>query len=93
MRKGWTVDDAYVFVDDGVSGAEFANRRTEAIEFDNHRNLVSHKRPPRRIDSADRQIAQGLGGLMSVTGEPGHGPMRVGIAVADSAAGLYCALG
>jgi site-specific DNA recombinase len=25
-RKGWTVDDAYVFVDDGISGAEFANR-------------------------------------------------------------------
>ncbi len=39
------------------------------------------------------QIAQGLGGLMSVTGEPGQGPMRVGIAVADSTAGLYCALG
>jgi len=39
------------------------------------------------------QIAQGLGGLMSVTGKPGEGPMRAGIAVADSAAGLYCALG
>src|SRR5262245_52586063 len=25
-REGWTVDDAYVFVDDGISGAEFANR-------------------------------------------------------------------
>ena len=25
-RKGWTVDDACVFVDDGISGAEFANR-------------------------------------------------------------------
>lgn len=39
------------------------------------------------------QIAQGMGGLMSVTGEAGRGPMRVGIAVADSSAGLYCALG
>ena len=39
------------------------------------------------------QIAQGLGGLMSVTGAPGEGPMRAGIAVADSSAGLYCALG
>ncbi|MEO1711413.1 MAG: CoA transferase, partial [Pseudomonadota bacterium] len=29
------------------------------------------------------QIAQGMGGLMSVTGEPGRGPMRVGIPVAD----------
>ena len=26
MRKGWTVDDVYVYVDDGISGAEFANR-------------------------------------------------------------------
>lgn len=39
------------------------------------------------------QIAQGMGGLMSVTGEPERGPMRVGIAVADSTAGLYCAIG
>lgn len=39
------------------------------------------------------QIAQGMGGLMSITGQPGGGPMRVGIAVADSSAGLYCALG
>ncbi|MDB5600485.1 MAG: CoA transferase [Xanthobacteraceae bacterium] len=39
------------------------------------------------------QIAQGIGGLMSITGEPGHGPMRVGIPVADLTAGLFCALG
>jgi crotonobetainyl-CoA:carnitine CoA-transferase CaiB-like acyl-CoA transferase len=39
------------------------------------------------------QIAQGMGGLMSVTGEPGHGPMRVGIPVADLTAGMFCALG
>ena len=26
QRKGWTVDDAYVFVDDGISGAEFDKR-------------------------------------------------------------------
>ncbi len=39
------------------------------------------------------QIAQGLGGLMSVTGLPGQGPVRTGIAVADSATGLYAALG
>jgi formyl-CoA transferase len=39
------------------------------------------------------QIAQGMGGLMSVTGLPGQGPVRAGIAVADVAAGLYCALG
>ena len=39
------------------------------------------------------QIAQGMGGLMSVTGAPGKGPMRVGIPVADLTAGLFCALG
>ena len=39
------------------------------------------------------QIAQGMGGLMSITGEPGKGPMRVGIPVADLTAGLFCAMG
>ena len=39
------------------------------------------------------QIVQGLGGLMSITGAPEHGPMRVGIAVADLTAGNLLALG
>jgi crotonobetainyl-CoA:carnitine CoA-transferase CaiB-like acyl-CoA transferase len=39
------------------------------------------------------QIAQGMGGLMSVTGPPGSGPVRAGIPVADLAAGLYLAVG
>jgi len=39
------------------------------------------------------QIAQGMSGLMSVTGEPGRGPMRTGAAIADMAAGLFAALG
>ena len=39
------------------------------------------------------QIAQGMGGLMSVTGIQGQGPVRAGIPVADLSAGLYCALG
>lgn len=39
------------------------------------------------------QIAQGMGGLMWVTGLPGQGPVRAGIAVADTAAGLYAANG
>jgi formyl-CoA transferase len=38
------------------------------------------------------QIAQGLGGLMSITGEPGRGPMRVGVAVNDVMAGTLLAL-
>jgi formyl-CoA transferase len=39
------------------------------------------------------QIVQGMGGLMSITGLPGQGPVRVGIAVADMAAGTILALG
>ncbi len=39
------------------------------------------------------QIIQGMGGLMSVTGHPGGGPVRAGLAVADMSAGLYAALG
>jgi crotonobetainyl-CoA:carnitine CoA-transferase CaiB-like acyl-CoA transferase len=39
------------------------------------------------------QIAQGMSGLMGVTGEPGGTPMRSGAAIADVAAGLYAALG
>ncbi len=39
------------------------------------------------------QIAQGLGGLMSITGLPGQGPVRVGIPVADLTAGLLLAHG
>ena len=37
------------------------------------------------------QIAQGMGGLMSITGEPGSGPMRVGIPICDLTAGLLLA--
>jgi len=39
------------------------------------------------------QIAQGMGGLMSITGAPGEGPMRAGIPVADLTAGMYGAMG
>ncbi|CAL78955.1 putative Formyl-CoA transferase [Bradyrhizobium sp. ORS 278] len=39
------------------------------------------------------QIAQGMGGLMSITGAPGEGPMRAGIPIADLSAGLSCAMG
>jgi len=39
------------------------------------------------------QIAQGMGGLMSITGLPGQGPVRAGIPVADLSAGLFAALG
>src|SRR5881275_3718932 len=39
------------------------------------------------------QIAQGMGGLMSITGIPGQGPVRVGIPVADLTAGMFLAHG
>ena len=37
------------------------------------------------------QIAQGMDGLMSITGAPGRGPMRVGIPIADLCAVLFAA--
>jgi formyl-CoA transferase len=39
------------------------------------------------------QIAQGMGGLMSITGLPGQGPVRVGVPIADLSAGNLLALG
>ena len=39
------------------------------------------------------QIAQGLGGMMSVTGLPDHGPVRAGVAISDITAGLQLAIG
>jgi crotonobetainyl-CoA:carnitine CoA-transferase CaiB-like acyl-CoA transferase len=39
------------------------------------------------------QIAQGMGGLMSVTGLPGQGPVRVGVPIADLSAGMFLAMG
>ena len=39
------------------------------------------------------QVAQGMSGLMSVTGLPGQGPVRAGIAIGDSSAGMFLAFG
>ena len=39
------------------------------------------------------QVVQGMSGLMSITGEPGRGPMRVGIAISDTAAGMFLGQG
>lgn len=39
------------------------------------------------------QITQGTSGLMSITGEPGKGPMRVGIAISDTSAGMFLGQG
>ncbi len=48
---------------------------------------------PYRMRPGFDQIAQGMGGLMSVTGLPGQGPVRAGIPVADLTAGLFAAQG
>ena len=39
------------------------------------------------------QIIQGMSGLMSVTGKPGDGPMRVGVAISDTSAGMFLGQG
>jgi crotonobetainyl-CoA:carnitine CoA-transferase CaiB-like acyl-CoA transferase len=48
---------------------------------------------PYRERAGFDQIAQGMGGLMSITGLPGQGPVRAGIPVADLCAGILCAQG
>jgi len=48
---------------------------------------------PLSAKGAVDQVIQGMGGLMSITGDPGGPPMRVGIAIADMAAGLMLANG
>src|SRR6202007_448084 len=48
---------------------------------------------PHSVRPGFDQIAQGMGGLMSITGLPGQGPVRAGIPVADLSAGLLAALG
>lgn len=48
---------------------------------------------PYRDRAGFDQVAQGMGGLMGVTGLPGQGPVRAGIPVADLSAGLFAAIG
>jgi crotonobetainyl-CoA:carnitine CoA-transferase CaiB-like acyl-CoA transferase len=48
---------------------------------------------PSRERAGVVQIIQGMRGLMSITGEPGRGPMRVGIAISDTSAGMFLGQG
>ncbi len=48
---------------------------------------------PYRDRAGVDQIAQGMGGLMSITGLPGQGPVRVGVPIADLSAGMFLAIG
>jgi crotonobetainyl-CoA:carnitine CoA-transferase CaiB-like acyl-CoA transferase len=49
-------------------------------------------RGPKRERPGSDTILQGYSGLMSITGNDASGPVRVGTPVADTAAGVYCAL-
>lgn len=48
---------------------------------------------PYRLRPGFDMIAQAMGGMMSVTGQPGQGPARAGIPLADLSSGLYAAIG
>ncbi len=48
---------------------------------------------PERLRPALDIVVQGMGGIMSITGEPGGPPVRPGISLGDIAAGLYTAIG
>jgi crotonobetainyl-CoA:carnitine CoA-transferase CaiB-like acyl-CoA transferase len=48
---------------------------------------------PYRDRAGFDQVAQGMGGLMWITGLPGQGPVRAGIPVADLGAGIFTAMG
>jgi crotonobetainyl-CoA:carnitine CoA-transferase CaiB-like acyl-CoA transferase len=70
----------------------------EALKAVNPRIILASisgfgQRGPYKTRAGFDQIAQGMGGLMGVTGEPGTPPMRAGIAVADSSSGVFAATG
>ncbi len=48
--------------------------------------------PYRMLPGYD-QVAQGMGGIMSITGEPGGPPIKVGVAIADISGGMFAAYG
>ena len=48
--------------------------------------------PYRMLPGYD-QVAQGMGGIMSITGEPGGPPLKVGVAIADITVGMFAAYG
>ena len=48
---------------------------------------------PYRTKAAYDMVVQGYGGLMSITGDPGDTPKRVGISIGDLAAGLFATIG
>ena len=72
-------------------GYEAMARGQSAADLRQHLGLRADG--PYRVRPGFDQIAQGMGGLMSITGLPGQGPVRVGIPIADLCAGIFCAHG
>jgi crotonobetainyl-CoA:carnitine CoA-transferase CaiB-like acyl-CoA transferase len=93
------VDAADVFLENWRPGVKHRLNLSPSLLLERNPSLVYGSISGFGQDGpyADRpgvdQIAQGLGGLMSVTGPPGSGPWRVGVAVTDSVAGAYLAQG
>ena len=48
---------------------------------------------PYRLRPGFDQVIQGMGGLMSITGEENRPPIKVGVAITDVGAGMYAAIG
>lgn len=51
------------------------------------------ERGPYRMKAGTDTIFQGMGGVMTVSGEPGDPPLRLGVPIADVSTGIYAALG
>ena len=81
IRTGIRSIEHGIYLDDGVNPTAERNRITNAgigMEI---------------VKVGDYVIVQGMGGLMSVTGLPGQGPVRVGIPIADLCGGIFAAYG
>lgn len=93
------VDEADVFVQNFRPGtAEAMGLGTEALRSRNPRLIYVNisgfgSKPPGDSLAGFDQTAQAMSGLMSVTGTAETGPLRVGIAIADSATGVFAAVG
>ena len=74
-------------------GVDYATLARLNPRLSTARSPASARTGPTPTRGGVDQIAQGLGGLMSVTGLPGQGPLRVGVPIADLAAGVYLAVG
>lgn len=93
------IDRADIFVENFRPGtANGMGLSAEALRARNPRLIYTSisgfgsSGPGAKLPGFD-QTAQAMSGIMSVTGNSDTGPMRVGIAVADSATGVFAAVG